>query len=73
MFDFIIVYLLCPLIRNLSDFLQFYPQVFHILWIDLNVRSQNDDRHTENMVIRNKCIVGAAICRLPCSEYNLCG
>ena len=37
------------------------------------LQTQNDDRHVENMVIRNKCIVGAAICRPLRSEYNLCG
>ena len=37
------------------------------------LRTQNSDRHVENMVIRNKCIVGAATCRPPPWTYNLCG
>ena len=41
--------------------------VFHIL------RAQNDDRHVKYTVKRNKCIVGAAICRPPRWMYNLWG
>ena len=33
-------------------------------------RTQNNDRHVENMVFQNKCIVGAAICRPPRIDHR---
>ena len=37
------------------------------------LRTQYRDRYVKNTVIRNKCIVGAAICRPGRCIYNLCG
>ena len=48
-----------------------HPTVMHYVFDIL--QAQNNDRHVENTLIRNKCIVGAAICRPLRSEYNLCG
>ena len=45
-------------------------EMCNILYI---LRTRNDDRYVENTEIRNKCIVGAAICRPPRIEYNLFG
>ena len=35
--------------------------------------TQNDDRHVQYTAKRNKCIVGAATCRPPRGNNNLCG
>ena len=43
---------------------------YHVLTL---FRAQNDDKNVKNTAMRNKYIVGAAICRPPRLEYNLCG